>query len=177
MPNLCDYEMCVVGEKSNLEKLEKIMKYEDSSLGSLYRVFDADLVSIKQMEGNIYRGYIVGCCAWSVYCCMMEGEHCYYQGEPDGTSLLQLSKALNLKMEIFSSESGIGFQEHYFIDKGTLEINEEAEYGEFWFDEDNLTKEEIEEEMDGPITDKEYRDYLSEGYFSRGGFDMVYSHV
>ena len=175
MPNLCDYDMRVEGKKDNVEKLLRIMKYEEPI--HMYRIFSAEIYDSKRKSEDVYVVSICGDCAWSVYVCMLEGNSCYYQGEPDGTSLLQLTKELNLKIEIFSSEPGIGFQEHYFIDKGKLIVDEEADYNEFWFDEENLSKEEIEEEINRPITDEEFKDYLSEGYFSRGGFDGEYKYV
>lgn len=175
MPNLCDYDMRVEGKKDDIEKLHRIMKFKDEV--HMYRIFSADVYDLEKKNEDIYVASICGDCAWSVYVCMLEGPFCYYQGEQEGTSLLQLSKALNLKIEVYSSESGFGFQEHYYIERGELKVNEEKDYGEFWFDEDDLSKEAIEKEINGPITDKEYKDYLAEGYFSRGGYDKGFQYV
>ena len=107
---------------------------------------------------------------------MMEGDACYYQGEEEGTSLLKLSKELDLKIEIYSSEPGMCFQEHYYIENGECVVGEETEYNEYWFEED-LTKEELEDEFNGSITEDEYLDYQESGYFSRGGFDWNFQHI
>lgn len=175
MPNLCDYDMRVEGKKENIEKLQRIMKYEEEV--HMYRIFSADIYDLEKKNEDTCVASICGDCAWSVYVCMMEGDVCYFQGEKDGTSLIKLSKELDLKIEIYSSESGIGFQEHYYIEKGRCVIEEETEYMEYWFETKNMTKEELENEFNGTVSEDEYLDYLELGYFSRGGYDKGYEYV
>jgi hypothetical protein len=78
-------------------------------------------------------------CAWSVYCCMFDGPLTYYEDfqteHPNnhfGTHILQESKRLNLEIEIWSREGGVGFQEHYKICSGILIKDEEYKFKEYY---------------------------------------------
>ncbi len=54
---------------------------------------------------------------------------------PKGWSdILTETDRLNLTVEIFSSEPGIGFQEHYIINKGEIKVDECPDYSEIWYD-------------------------------------------
>lgn len=142
MPNYCNYELLAKGSKENLLKLKEVFQsnynYKKQDDGAfiendcnwkhLFRVFEAESIENDLDEGEIN---IYGYCAWSVYCCMCEGEYTYYSDTIDeygdafkGTTLQELSRELNLDIEIFSDESGCGFMEHYAYRKGECIHNE-----------------------------------------------------
>lgn len=156
MPNYCDYEIKIVGKKENVEKLFSYLK-SDYSYTAIYdkdkkhyvnklsfceadkhffRVFDADRLEAEEIDKDTYILIVGGYCAWSVYSCMMKGEYTYYDDlkktviidDFRGTNMLEATKDLNLKVEIFSSEPGCEFMEHYIIDKGEIKVDEESEY-------------------------------------------------
>lgn len=131
MPNYCDYTMKVAGKQSDIEKLVEILNRdynyapgEPKPLPHLWRVFEANY------DGEqIISGY----CAWSVYSCMFDVPGSYQYDHKDdpkynGTDIVTLSKELHLKIEIFSEEPGMCFQEHYLIDNGKLLVDETHDY-------------------------------------------------
>ena len=107
----------------------------------LFRVFEANVNESEcfclppDENGDIIRS-IYGECAWSVYSCMFEGEHTYYNDFMRdfgiryigffGTTIPKLSRLLNLDIEIFSEETGVCFQEHYRVTNGNIIINDEV---------------------------------------------------
>lgn len=72
------------------------------------------------------------------------------------TNMLTESERLNLVIEAYSSEPGMGFQEHYLIDSGEIVIEDEVDYSENYApdlsleekieiaEEHNVTVEELE---------------------------------
>lgn len=182
MPNYCNYSMCVVGTKENVEEFAKIMN-ADYNYGTMefsydrhmFRVFEANYDEIEEMGDGTFQVVIDGYCAWSVSSCMLE--HGYYKDCKErygnnfrGTTLLIESKRLGVDIEVYSEESGMCFQEHYIISDGKLVRNECVDWCEYWI-EDYETKEEAEEELNIKITDEEWAEGQSEGYFTRGGFE------
>lgn len=182
MPNYCNYSMCVVGEKKNIEEFIKVIQ-ADYNYGTMefsydrhmFRVFEAVCDEIEERADDTYQTTINGYCAWSVASCMLEGG--YYnalKGDyPDdfrGTTLDRESEKLNLSIEVYSEESGCCFQEHYIITNGNIDCDECVDWSEIWV-EDYETKEEAEEDLEMEITDEEWASGLSEGYFTRGGFE------
>jgi len=139
MPNLCSYGMKVVGTKENKDKLLEIMKrgYDCTKEDDIHmwRVFDAYRNSYKGDDEELY--FIGGNCAWSVYSCMFDGPGTYQQRDETGkgTTIVQLSKDLNLDIEIFSEEPGIGFMEHYIIRQGDVTTNDVVDYYEYDIEE------------------------------------------
>lgn len=92
--------------------------------------------------------YFWGYCAWSVYSCMLEGPYTYYTDNHDDNvskygkdyslTLCQAAKELGLEIEIFSSEPGMCFAEHYKVSSdGELIVNEETLYMEHYIEECN----------------------------------------
>ena len=182
MPNYCNYSMCVVGKKENIEEFIKVIQ-ADYNYGAMefsydrhmFRVFEAVCDEIEERFDGRYQVIINGYCAWSVASCMLE--HGYYRefkkdygSNFRGTTLPIESERLNLDIEVFSEESGMCFQEHYIISNGDIECEECIEWEEVWIEEFE-TKEEAEEELETEITDEEWAAGQEEGYFTRGGFD------
>lgn len=182
MPNYCNYSMCVVGKKENIEEFIKVMQ-ADYDYGNMvfnhdrhmFRVFEANCDEIEERYDGRCQVVINGYCAWSVSSCMLRGGY-YNSVQKDypnnfrGTTLDIESKKLNLDIEVYSEESGCCFQEHYIITNGKFDCEECVEWNEVWVD-DFESKEEAEEELEIEITDDEWTTGLEEGYFTRGGFE------
>ena len=72
---------------------------------------------------------------------MFKGVHTYYNdwteerkaklNEPfKGINMEDITKELNLTVEIFSSEPGVGFMEHYLVENGEISVDECVKYHE-----------------------------------------------
>ena len=154
MPNYCDYGMAVRGYKDNVEEFIRIIKAdynyntnEFTHNRHFFRVFEANVEEDYITYGLERCVKIYGYCAWSVYSCMFPGPFTYYGDNNKyslikeserlqyGTHILQETKRLNLYIEIFSQEPGMGFQEHYYIANGNTIQNEEYELNMYWLDD------------------------------------------
>ena len=127
-----------------------------------YRVFEAnttffedeDIKKASPDEDGLC-AYIEGYCAWSVYSCMLETgqdglgvtylDHHKDDKTSRAVSIVEASKILNLDIEIFSSESGCCFTEHYLIKHGELEVNEEGKYYVMFIDKDTTYEDFLKE--------------------------------
>lgn len=185
MPNYCYYQMKVVGAKEKVDEFIKVMdshydyganEFEfDRHMGG--RVFEVNVDEFEEIDNNVYAAIISGDCAWSVVCCMFSGTLTYYNDLKSrfpetcrSTTVPIESKNLDLDIEIFSEECGMGFQEHYLVRKGVVEIEDCVDYYEYYVEECE-TKEEAEEEFDTEITDEEWARGCNEGSFYRGGLE------
>ncbi len=139
MPNYCIFKMKAVGEKQNLDKFKKIIQasYDYSKFPEtgnaentkhFSRIYTADVCNEDDNSLEI-NGY----CAWSVWACMFNGEHTYFDDFKDSrknvTCIEDVTKELNLTVEINSEESGVSFSEHYIVKNGKIEENEEMDLG------------------------------------------------
>lgn len=182
MPNYCNYSMRAVGTKENIEEFIKVMNagYDYGTMEfdydrHMFRVFEAVSDEIDEYDDGVFAVIINGYCAWSVRSCMFDDGYYgrikeRYSDDFRGTTLLLESKKLGLNIEVFSEESGMCFQEHYMIIDGELVCDECVDWGEYWVEEYE-TKEEAEEDLEIAITDEEWNEAQSEGYFARGGFE------
>ena len=175
MPNYCNYKTKLKGEPSSIREFIDIMKNNTDHEGPhMYRIFAAEVID----ESEIDKGFahIDGYCAWSVYSCMMEGEHTYYDKEKEesaelgkqfnGTSLIKESKRLSLSIEIYSEEPGFGFEEHIYIINGDIVEYEVADMSEISLGDFKSVKE-LNEKL-GLSISKEY--FEKEEYLKVGGF-------
>lgn len=128
MANNCYFEMRITGREQDANELIKMMrfegKYKDCGIG---RIFSCDpFSSFEKVNGDI--GYIDACgdCAWSILCSMMT------QYRKDSPSIESETKKLDLIVEIYSSEPGCCFQEHYVINRGDVIENDCVYYEEHW---------------------------------------------
>lgn len=198
MANDCNYEMKVTGHPEDIKEFIKVIqadynyiKQEFSYERHLYRVFEAEYCELEEedAENNIWSCIIYGYCAWSVYCCMLEGPSTYYNENypyhtvyidgknieilSKGTSLIKESAKLNLTIEVFSEEIGMGFQEHFVIEYGECIINECVDYKEYYWDKkEHPTLEEFNAEHGTNFT---LEDDSDQDTFYIGGFgEWVY---
>lgn len=151
MPNYCSFDLKAVGKKENLLKLISYLKADynyDSMMETcecsadkhFYRIFDFDVNEPQDIIEGSFTGY--GCCAWSVWSCMFDGDSTYYDHNKNipyakHTNMLEASKELDLEIEIYSEESGINFEEHFLIRKGVLVDHKCVDYeNNYELDED-----------------------------------------
>ncbi|MGL5714337.1 MAG: hypothetical protein ACRCX2_15055 [Paraclostridium sp.] len=149
MPNYCNFSIGVVGKREKADKLAEYLKADYDKPKHFYRVFDADITAGYELEGDKVAYIISGNCAWSVYSCMFEGEYTYYSSSRKnvleteaqnitGTTLPIESKELELDIEVFSSEPGMEFMEHYIISNGVIKVDDCVHWSE-GYDEDTDT--------------------------------------
>ena len=129
MPNYCEYQMKVIGSDDAIKELISMMTYEHP-VYHFYRVFSADVYE----TGN---GYVCICgdVAWSINSAMRSYEGTCHRAGKQFAKIEKVSKHLKLEIEIFSSEPGIGFQEHFLFRDGETLIQDCDDYMCYWFDE------------------------------------------
>lgn len=171
MANICDFQMCVRGNCSNIEKFYDAMCQK----GNIYMGRGASAEIEFESED---RAMITGWCKWSIQSALIDNAESmrsnperWWWGEGEKPSefitLWEACKKWNLDMEVYSEESGCCFQEHYVCIEGDIICDECVEWYEYCID-DYETKEEAEAELDIEITDEEWS---SEAFISRGGFE------
>lgn len=124
--NYAEYEMRVKGKEKDIVELYSILNEGDYFLSSCY-FFD-----IKKIDNNYYYGNVLGEVKGSALYSMM-----IYN--PDFT-IIDLSKKLNLTIEILSREIGMNTVEHLAIENGEVltDINETGSMiDEFVYIKDN----------------------------------------
>ena len=111
MANICDYELFATGKLNDLKAFRAMMdqtgkKYIPSTK------YESDFLIEKPeiVDGDIYRQHFAGGTRWSVQSGMLETHD-----DEDGITLVEASKLANVSIEVFSTEPGIGFAEHYEI--------------------------------------------------------------
>ena len=191
MPNYCNYSMKVVGNKENIEEFIKVLQCnynyrtnEFTFKRHFWRVFEAEPESIEERSDGKYETYVNGYCAWSVFSCMMDGDGTYQNDKKKeiidsdeviinhGTTLQAESENLGLDIEIYSTEPGIEFAEHYLYKHGEEIINEETKYSELYFDSEDEMKE-YNKKQGTDYKRDEYDGYIVIGGY-QGSFDGEY---
>lgn len=171
MANICSFNMCVVGDKKNIEDFYKAI----SQNGNLWmgRGAEAEI----EYDGDL--AYIDGWCKWSIQSALIDNAISmrtnpdrWHWGEGERErlefiTLIEATEKWNLIVEIYSEESGCCFQEHFIFDNGEVVCDECIDWYEYCID-DFETKEEAEEELGIEITDDEWE---NECFISRGGFE------
>ena len=163
MPNYCNYSMRIKGTRENVMEFHRRMEDYDTP-NHLWRIFEADIYDKRNNENGIVTIDVGGSCAWSIESC------CRASGYSGGVDLLEVnSKELNLEIESWSDECGMGFQEHYLYKNGECLIDECVDWYEYYYDEDEY--ESFEEfKKDCQLPNEVTEDDLDEGYHC-GGFD------
>lgn len=129
MANNCCFDMRITGGEEEIKELISMLqwkgKFENAGLGRVYS-FDADEIEKTDIPG-VFQVNGSGDCAWSVLTAMQNygGRH---------PSLESETGRLGLVVELYSSEPGIGFQEHVLIAKGSVIKSECVDYQEHWVD-------------------------------------------
>ena len=159
MANNCSYQMKVKGAKNELDTFYKRMTdYNEPE--HLWRIFSASIYD--EAEGEIY---VEGDCAWSI-------ESCCRSGYTEHDLLESNSRQLNLEIEVWSEEPGIGFQEHYVYKKGECIKDESVDYYEYnWDKTEYPTFEEYNNDIFDGNCPVDESDFDEDGYATDGGFE------
>lgn len=154
MPNYCNFDMHIKGKKENIQHFLNILQtdynYEDDRVEisceeqrHMFRIFDTYVeTDMDDFEpGESAYADVSGECAWSVVSCMCEGDHTYYNDMKKnknfkGTTLQKESETYGLVIEVFSSESGCAFQEHFLYSNGYAVIEDCVGWHENYYDDD-----------------------------------------
>lgn len=164
MANNCYYEMMIKGSKENCRKwLRKMKSYDEPN--HFWRIFDATVYDEQGTDDEYYIN-IMGDCAWSLESC------CRTSGYSNGVDLFAVNtKELNICMEAYSREEGIGFEEHYIYDNDGICIVEECvDYLEIYWDKNECPDfETYKKEYEISDSVKE-SDFNEDGYHAEGGF-------
>ena len=172
MANMCDFQMCVRGNCSNIEKFYDAMCQK----GPIWMGRGASAEIEFESED---RAFITGWCKWSIQSALIDNAESmrsnpdrWYFGDDKPSEFITLWEACkkwNVDMEVYAEECGCCFQEHFVCIEGDIICDECVEYNEYWLEEYE-TKEEAEAELGIEITDEEWKN-RDDNYISRGGFE------
>lgn len=168
MANDCEYEMKIKGSATSVKKFLDAMQqrgeYASSGVG---RVFSVEIVEkVNSAEGVLC--HIAGDCAWSVFSAMRR----------NGNGLEPISKILGLKIEVYSSECGCEFMEHFAVDKGEILCDDCVDWVQIY-------EEDIDEDFwcsdiaqQNSITKENYKEHIdSDGYLNLGGIERTWAYI
>lgn len=173
MANVCGFNMCVKGNRSDIEQFYNAMLQK----GNIWMGRGAE-AEISYKDEN--KAFITGWCKWSILSALIENavsmrtereKWGFGEDDPKDLEFITLFEACqkwNLVMEVYSEESGCEFQEHFVCDKGLIVCEECVDWFEYGIYEYE-TKEEAEEELGIEITDEEWNE--GNDYITRGGFE------
>lgn len=100
------------------------MQYKDAEY-QFSRIFSADMwLRDTEVSTGTTIMYISGDCAWSVAVCMCEFGYQRLQSDDRRCTLQRLSEELQLDIEVWGEEPGMGFQEHYVYRCGSVGTDE-----------------------------------------------------
>ena len=174
MANDCGYGMKVKGNHANVEEFIRAMRwegeYEEQGIG---RVFSCD-VSIICKEDDVCIYDLFGDCAWSIWSAMRKANN--------PNNIEALSKKLNLTIEVFSEEPGIGFMEHFAVENGKVLCDDCIDWTSICIDEMEDDEEEFwenygEELAKEGITRENYEEYVQDERIDIGGIKWEYEFI
>lgn len=157
MANVCEFSIKVVGKEEDCVKFCREIS-DPTSKHFLKRC------EIASEDGSCteteYTLVIDGTCAWSLANCNAE------------EIFSQLTEELQLKLEAFSNEYGVGIEEHYLYDNGECIYNECVSVKTYYWDRDAYPTYEhyLKAVPDAP--DESCFEYTDEVHV--GGFDEDY---
>ena len=179
MPNICDYSMKVIGREEDVNEFIEIMQNDYDCTPNeprhFWRVFEA----YEDYRDDLWNGMVSvqlsGDCAWSVHTCMTEGgyQRDHMSDGTNGTTLRAESERLNLVIEVFSEECGMGFMEHYLYAFGKEIFDICVDYHEYYL-ENFDSVEEFNEELNLNWTQEEFDNYEDDRY-TEGGLEWDFS--
>ena len=124
MPNWCGGSVCVSGKDKDILEFCKYFVFENEKEKPKYFARSFIHSNWKDfIEDEIEDGCFFVDFAWSVTSCLISG---YPQDNPDKCiTLMDACKKHNVKVDITSEESGVGFEEHIICNSnGKLTKNE-----------------------------------------------------
>ena len=164
MANQCEFKLKATGFIKDINNLLPKLKQ--------YKAVDIIEEDIEEHDNRYSSLTIIGYCDWSVYSSLINGP--YIQN-----SLLPDCKNHSVVMEVYSSEPGIGFQEHYIINNGELVLDDLVDYREIDVKDylDNPSEyEDIFEELD--VTHEDVLEFIKankdEEWLAIGGYEQEF---
>ena len=134
MANICNFSMVVKGKKENIEQFTDMMQQKGTVWMGRGAVID--FTDMEELENGKYRCQIDGDTKWSVQSSMIDNAismrtepEKWSFGNTDKTKLtfvtmFEACNQLQLDMEVYSEECGVGFEEHFIFIDGELIIDE-----------------------------------------------------
>nr|MBO6295064.1 hypothetical protein [Schwartzia sp. (in: firmicutes)] len=123
MPNYCDYNLRATGSEEGLDALQRVFENSVAKDGvgeQFVRVFEANM---RREKGVLH---VNGCCAWSVWSAMFD-ETSEPVGDCRWIALPEFCARYGVTVEVFGSELGLMFAEHYLVDGACRVEEHEAE--------------------------------------------------
>lgn len=158
MANECTFTAFITGRVENVREFLKIMEKHWA-----YGVLCEDEPQIEDFAPDtIISEHVEGYCRWSVLCAM--------RSEYRNPSIESESKRLNLFVEFYSTEPGCAFQEHVFIKKGVVCIDDCVDYEEIYVGDYNSI-----EEYNAANDTTFAQDMVADDYIITGGFGWEYN--
>ena len=159
MANNCDFTIRAVGKtKESVEKLLDVLRYKNPEM-CLYRVFSADKTTEgAKQDGDLWMLDLIGDVAWS--CTMWL--HTTDTGHPYAGSKLavlpEICKALEIGVEIWAEEPGVGFEQHIIVNHEGEIVFDDSEDMSYVQDEETG---DFKENPDGSwVKDGGFEDYM-----------------
>ena len=180
MPNICFGYITAIGRKDCLEEFANILNahydYNDMTFSHkphMFRIFDSYPGEYDQLDGLQYAVDFMIECAWSLSSCMFnDHKYSYYQELKNkykenffGTTITEIAKRLNLQVEMYSEEGGMGFSEHYIIDNyGNILEDECYDYFEEYIGDYDSFDDYVRDYDNEPrITEEEFNETKNNG--------------
>lgn len=164
MANECYFEMRVKGKTTDVDNFIKTM-VTDKASKRFRGIYTADVYD-EQSDGRHKTADICGDCAWSVNSCMIDPGARKNTGI---TTLKNQSRLLRLEIEVYGSEPGMGFQEHYLYQNGMEMQYKAVDYHELYFADEKEFNSSMEA---GEIEGYTWDDVDEGGYIKTGGFSI-----
>ena len=162
MPNWCIGAIQVKGTKENRRKFVDLFLSNDSKVNESKKryfarswILDTEEEIEKELRKDVSSFSIE--VAWSVMSCMIEGYPQEYENCP---TIYEVTKELELEVQIATEECGLCFREFYHIKNGILIKDDCEDFPEEEYDADELYK-----KYSGETTmPKDYDTWLVEDY-------------
>ena len=163
MANYCQYEMKIKGTRENCEQwLKRMRSYDEPN--HFFRLFKPVCITEEGGSGSEHYMILYGDCAWSLEsCCRTSG----YSGGKD--LFAENSRELNITMEAYSEEPGIGFQEHFIYRNGECIADECVDWAEWYWDKSEYPSFELFKRYN-TLPDGVTENDFDEGFYQFGGF-------
>ena len=178
MANECIYTLKAAGTEEHVRELLDIMQYKKEDTAMFARIFSAEEEGINSLTDGRTLLTIGGDCAWSVYSCMFGGVLTYYESAktsyPQLSTIPAESARLGLDIEIYSTEPGIGFAEHYRVINGEIILSQETPYYEAYWDKDEYPTFREFKEAHALSDNISEDDFDEDGWASIGGYDVQF---
>lgn len=194
MANVCLFEFKVKGKKENCEAFLDAMQQKNKVYIGRGAIIEYET---EETDGDTVVIHGDGECKWSMISAFdanavsmreQPDEWCFDRENiptvtPGSTmlkegyrflTLAEATKEFGVTFEGYSEEPGMCFAEHILAENGAYVINEAVDFTEFWA-EGLTSPDKIEKEYGFRPTEQQWENYVENGYFTRGGFEIAFS--